>query len=73
MFKNYFENKNYIAFWVLLIKETLQKNNLKDPVLLFSAHAIPYYQIEKGDTYVDEINKTALIIANETGLSFIHC
>ena len=70
MIDNFFENKNYIDFWVSLINESLQKNNLKAPVLLFSAHAIPYYQIEKGDTYVDEVNKTALNIAKETGLNY---
>lgn len=70
MIDDFYENINYIDFWVSLIKESLQKNSLKDPVLLFSAHAIPLYQIEKGDTYVDEIKKTAFNIANKTGLKY---
>lgn len=70
MVDNFFENKDYINFWVSLIKESLLKYDLINPILLFSAHAIPYYQIEKGDTYVDEVNKTALNIANETGLKY---
>jgi ferrochelatase len=68
--ENYFENKNFINFWTFLINEIIKKNNFKNPILLFSAHAIPQYQIEKGDTYVHEVNKTALNIATEIGLRY---
>jgi len=68
--ENFFENKNFIKLWVYLIKETIEKNNFKNPILLFSAHAIPQYQVEKGDTYVNEVNKTALNIATEIGLRY---
>ncbi|HEY5507200.1 MAG TPA: ferrochelatase, partial [Paludibacter sp.] len=41
----YGENKHFISYWVTLIRETIQKNNYKTPILLFSAHAIPTYQV----------------------------
>ena len=67
---SFFGNKYFIKLWVLLINEAIEKNNLNNPILLFSTHAIPQYQVANGDTYVDEINKTALSIANEVGLKY---
>ncbi|MEI8087424.1 MAG: ferrochelatase [Paludibacter sp.] len=66
----YAENKHFISYWVTLVQETIQKNNYKNPTLLFSAHAIPTYQVENGDTYVDEINASAKLISAELGLPY---
>jgi len=63
-------DKSFIAYWVSLIQETIKKNGYDLPVLLFSAHAIPVYHVEKGDTYVDEIKATAFCIANACGLPY---
>lgn len=68
--KPFSENKNFIAYWASLIQETIAKNKYKNPTLLFSAHAIPTYQVEKGDTYVDEINASANSIATKLGLPY---
>jgi ferrochelatase len=64
------ENEGFITYWVRLIQETIDKNNCQNPTLVFSAHAIPSYQVDKGDTYVDEINMLAKTIASKLGLSY---
>jgi len=63
-------DKNFTAYWVSLIQETIMEKGYASPVLLFSAHAIPVYQVEKGDPYVDEIKATAFCIANACGLPY---
>ena len=63
-------DKSFIAYWVSLIHETIQKNGYDKPVLLFSAHAIPAYQVEKGDTYTEEITTSAFSIAEACGLPY---
>lgn len=67
---NFFGNKSFIKHWVGLTQKAIEKNNLKNPLLLFSAHSIPQYQVESGDTYVHQLTKTALDIASETGLKY---
>lgn len=64
------EQKTFIAYWVELIQESIDKSGYKNPTLLFSAHAIPTYQVDNGDTYVDEINASANTIANEMSLPY---
>ena len=63
-------DKNFIAYWVGLIQDTIKKNVYDSPVLLFSAHAIPVYQVEKGDTYVEEIKASAFCIAKACGIPY---
>ena len=63
-------DKSFTAYWVSLIHETIKEKGYDHPVLLFSAHAIPVYQVEKGDTYVDEIKATAFCIAKACGLPY---
>jgi len=64
------DTKSFRDYWAGLINDTIAKNGYTHPVLVFSAHAIPVYQVEKGDSYVDEINTSAHNIANETGLPY---
>ena len=68
--KTFAENPDFISYWVELIQETILKHNYKNPTLLFSAHAIPVYQVVKGDTYVDEINLSAKTIADKLDLKY---
>jgi len=63
-------DKNFIAYWVGLIQDIIKKNGYDRPVLLFSAHAIPVYQLGKGDTYVEEIKASAFCIANACGIPY---
>lgn len=66
----FYKNKYFILFWKILIEETINKNNLNKPILLFSAHSIPEYQVMKGDTYVQAIEKSSQLIAESTGTEY---
>jgi ferrochelatase len=73
----FFNNQYFIKFWQSLIEETIRKNNLLSTInhqlstiLLFSAHSIPEHNISKGDTYADEINESAKLIAEGLGLDY---
>lgn len=70
MNENFSANESFINYWISLINESIGKNKFKNPTLLFSAHAIPLNQIEKGDTYVQEINIAAHKIASKMGLPY---
>jgi len=66
----YGENENFINYWVDIIQEAIQRQSYKNPTLVFSAHSIPAYLVEQGDTYVDEINASAKLIAGKLGLQY---
>jgi ferrochelatase len=66
----YPENENFINYWVDIIQKAIAKNGYKKPTLVFSAHSIPQYLVEQGDTYVDEINASAKLIAGKLGLQY---
>lgn len=68
--KTYADHPDFISYWVELIEKTIKENNFKNPTLLFSAHAVPTYQIENGDTYVEETNLSAKVIAEKLGLKY---
>ncbi|MHB9141847.1 MAG: ferrochelatase [Paludibacter sp.] len=68
--ETYGENENFIHYWVDIIQEAIQKQSYKNPTLVFSAHSIPAYLVEQGDTYVDEINASAKLIAGKLGLPY---
>ena len=61
------ENESFINYWVDNIQKTIDKYGYKNPTLLFSAHAIPQYNVDAGDTYVEEINASAKLIAEKLG------
>jgi len=66
----YYQEKQFIHFWTDLISETLTQKEYNNPTLLFSAHAIPAYLVEQGDSYVTEIEESARLIAKELNLPY---
>ncbi|MDD5569764.1 MAG: ferrochelatase [Bacteroidales bacterium] len=66
----FYKNKYFIFFWKFLIEETINKNNLNNPILLFSAHSITEYQVTRGDTYISAIEESSRLIAESTGLEY---
>ncbi|MFT3751848.1 MAG: ferrochelatase [Paludibacter sp.] len=66
----YGDKEWFINYWVDIIQKTIDKQNYKTPTLLFSAHAIPQYNVDAGDTYVDEINTSAKLISTKLGLPY---
>ena len=66
----YGENELFINYWVDTIQKAIDKYGYKHPTLVFSAHAIPQYNVDDGDTYVDEIKASAKLIADKMKLSY---
>jgi ferrochelatase len=66
----YPENEHFINYWVDIIQKAIDKNGYKKPTLVFSAHSIPQYLVEQGDTYVDEINASAKLISAKLGVQY---
>ncbi len=66
----YGENELFINYWVDNIQKAIDKYGYKLPTLVFSAHAIPQYNVDDGDTYVDEIKASAKLIADKMELPY---
>lgn len=64
----FYEHPAFIQFWKKIIENHIAEVGYKNPVLLFSAHSIPEYLIERGDTYAKAIEKSSALIASTTGL-----
>ncbi len=66
----FYKNENYIQYFTKAIENSIKKNNLKNPLLLFSAHSIPNILINKGDYYESEINASSKLIAEKLNMDF---
>jgi ferrochelatase len=66
----FYDHREFVAFWVHLIKDHLKRQELVEPTLVFSAHSIPEYHISNGDTYASAIVNSAALIANALGLRY---
>jgi len=66
----FYKNKSFILLWKELIKEAIKENNLASPLLMFSAHSIPQRHVDDGDSYVQEIEESAKLIASEMNLNY---
>ena len=67
---DFYKQESFILFWETLIKEHIQNNNYNSPLLLFSAHSIPQYLIDKGDTYASSIEKSVRLISERLRLNY---
>ncbi|MDO9154237.1 MAG: ferrochelatase [Paludibacter sp.] len=66
----YGENELFINYWVDNIQKAIDKYSYKNPTLIFSAHAILQYNVDEGDTYVDEIKASARLISEKLGVNY---
>ncbi len=66
----FYRHQKFTSFWSEAILQHKKTNNLKNPVLIFSAHSIPKSFIKKGDTYQKEIEESAKLIAESTGSEY---
>jgi ferrochelatase len=60
----FYRNQKFISFWSEAILQHIKTNNLKNPILIFSAHSIPKSFIKKGDTYKKGIEESAKLISD---------
>jgi ferrochelatase len=68
--KEFYNHELYLSFWANLILNHIKANQYSNPLLLFSAHSIPMFLVEKGDTYPKAIEASARLIAEKTGCDF---
>jgi len=67
--KPFYDCKEFIDGWVEALKETLK--GTERPFLLFSAHSLPLYLVEKyGDPYPQQVAESAFLIAQKVGLPY---
>ncbi len=66
----YYKDENFILFWADLIQNHIKKNQYQHPALLFSAHSIPLSFVKKGDTYPEQIQISAKLIADACKLPY---
>ncbi|WP_231378244.1 ferrochelatase [Desulfurobacterium sp. TC5-1] len=66
--KSWCRNPHYIT-WIRKQLENSLKNT-KNPFILFSAHSLPAYLIERGDPYIKEIEDTVSLVMKGLDIPF---
>lgn len=66
----FYQHKGFIDFWSENITAHIKNNGLLSPYLLFSAHSIPQFMIDRGDTYSRAIAESAALISGNLMLDF---
>jgi protoporphyrin/coproporphyrin ferrochelatase len=67
---DFYKHDKFITFWSEIISEHILENQYRHPFLLFSAHSIPQYLVNKGDTYAISIEESAKLIARNIGVEY---
>jgi ferrochelatase len=68
--KEYYTEPLFIQFWVKQIQKTIDKTGVKNPNLVFSAHSVPQYHIDQGDSYEKAIHESGKLIAEAMNLPY---
>ena len=68
--ERFYQHDGFVSFWTKIIRAHNEQYKLTSPFLLFSAHSIPRYMVDNGDTYPREIEESAALIAHKLGLDF---
>jgi ferrochelatase len=66
----FYKHQGFVDFWSKNIMAQVNTRGLASPYLLFSAHSIPQFMVDKGDTYVRAIEESAALIAGNLNLDF---
>ena len=62
---NWFSDEDYIESYSSLIKNSLERLDLRSTELIFSAHSIPIVNIKNGDPYEKQIKQSVELIINK--------
>jgi len=68
--KEFYQQDGFVRFWSEIIADHILTEKYAHPFMLFSAHSIPKYLLEKGDTYPRGIEESAKLIAQNIGLEY---
>ena len=66
----FYQQDVFVRFWSEIIAEHILAKTYMHPFLLFSAHSIPKYLVDKGDTYPTGIEQSAKLIAQNIGIEY---
>jgi protoporphyrin/coproporphyrin ferrochelatase len=66
--KEFYRHDGFVRFWSEIISAHILDKKYTKPFLLFSAHSIPKYLVDKGDTYPIGIEQSAKMIAQNIGI-----
>jgi len=67
----FYSCEGFVKGWVLRIEETLKKEKLSSPLLLFSAHSLPLYLVKRyKDPYPLQVEESARLIAQRLNLPY---
>ncbi len=61
---DYSVHPTFLEYWQTLIEEHIEREGLDNPLLLFTAHAIPLYGVKRGDKYPDTVKHMAKRLAS---------
>ncbi|MBK3518923.1 ferrochelatase [Carboxylicivirga marina] len=61
---DYSVHPTFLDYWKTLIEEHIAKQGVENPLLLFTAHAIPIYGVKRGDKYPDTVRHMAKRLAD---------
>jgi len=61
---DYSVHPTFLEYWKTLIEEHIAKEGVENPLLLFTAHAIPMYGVKRGDKYPDTVRHMAKRLAD---------
>ncbi len=62
LIKRWYDDEDYIQSYTNLIQNSLEHCDLRSTEIIFSAHSIPLFNIEKGDPYQKQITETCELI-----------
>ena len=66
----FYKQQGFVDFWSRNITAHVKASGLATPYLLFSAHSIPQFMVDKGDTYAKAIDESAALIAGNLKMDF---
>lgn len=66
----YANHPSYLHYWKTLILKHIKKLNIQNPLILFTAHSIPMYAVNKGDTYPNTIKQMAANLAKMLNMPY---
>jgi protoporphyrin/coproporphyrin ferrochelatase len=68
--KEFYHHEGFVRFWSEIISRHILEKHYLHPYLLFSAHSIPKYLVDKGDSYPTGIEQSAKLIAQNIGIEY---
>jgi ferrochelatase len=67
---DYSVHPSFLHYWQTIIEAHLSKQKVTDPLLLFTAHAIPLYGVKRGDKYPDTVHHMSRRLADLMNLRY---